>query len=116
MNATLQQVVFDAHCQKAMEHDDAYGQVEVECYQTDVVHLEESSGGSISAQSIRQTLTAEYISGPKVARKIAVDPATIRRWVREGAPHYILGDRLVRFKLDELLAWRKTHRRSATKA
>ena len=45
-------------------------------------------------------------SGPKIARKIDVDPATIRRWAREGAPHHILGDKLIRYRLEVLLAWR----------
>ena len=53
----------------------------------------------------------DFLSGPKIARKIDVDPATIRRWVREGAPHQVLGDKLIRFKLNELLAWRAGHRR-----
>lgn len=45
-------------------------------------------------------------SGPNIARKIDLDPATIRRWVREGAPHHVIGDKLVRYRLSELLAWR----------
>jgi hypothetical protein len=51
---------------------------------------------------------AEYISGPRVARKLDLDPATIRRWAREGAPHHVIGEGLVRYRLDELLAWRAT--------
>jgi transposase-like protein len=53
----------------------------------------------------------DFLSGPKIARKLDVDPATIRRWVREGAPNHVLGDKLIRFKLNELLAWRAGHRR-----
>jgi hypothetical protein len=45
-------------------------------------------------------------AGPRIARKIDVDPATIRRWAREGAPHHVLGEKLVRYRLGELLAWR----------
>jgi hypothetical protein len=48
----------------------------------------------------------ELISGPRVARKLDLDPATIRRWAREGAPHHIIGEGLIRYHLDELLAWR----------
>jgi hypothetical protein len=48
----------------------------------------------------------DLMSGPRIARKIDVDPATVRRWVYEGAPHIVLGDKLIRFNLDELLAWR----------
>ena len=45
-------------------------------------------------------------AGPRIARKLDLDPATIRRWAREGAPHHVLGDKLVRYRLSELLAWR----------
>jgi hypothetical protein len=53
----------------------------------------------------------DLLSGPRIARKLDIDPATVRRWVREGAPHHVLGDKLIRFRLDELLAWRATHKR-----
>jgi hypothetical protein len=45
-------------------------------------------------------------SGPRIARKIDVDPATIRRYGREGCPRHILGKGLIRYRLSEVLAWR----------
>ena len=44
--------------------------------------------------------------GPRIARKLDLDPATIRRWAREGAPHHVIGEGLIRYRLNELLAWR----------
>jgi hypothetical protein len=55
-------------------------------------------------------------SGPRIARKLDIDPATVRRWVREGAPHQVLGAKLIRFRLDELLAWRAGHKRKQVEA
>jgi predicted DNA-binding transcriptional regulator AlpA len=57
------------------------------------------------------TLTVEpeseqLMKGPAVARYLDVDPATIRRYAREGMPHHILGPGLIRYKLSEVLAWR----------
>jgi excisionase family DNA binding protein len=49
----------------------------------------------------------ELISGGQLARKMGVDPATIRRWRRdEGAPFYQAGHNLIRFKFTEVQAWR----------
>lgn len=53
----------------------------------------------------------DLLSGSRLAKKLDVDPATVRRWVREGAPHHVLGDNLIRFKFEELLAWRAQHKR-----
>jgi hypothetical protein len=44
-------------------------------------------------------------AGPRIARKIDVDPATIRRYGREGCPKHILGPKMTRYKLSEVLAW-----------
>jgi hypothetical protein len=46
------------------------------------------------------------ISGPHVARSLDKDPATIRRWVREGCPCYRIASDMVLFKLSEVIAWR----------
>lgn len=46
-----------------------------------------------------------FVTGPSVARKISVDPATVRRYHREGCPGHILGPRMTRYKLSEVLAW-----------
>ena len=48
----------------------------------------------------------EMKSGPKIARILDVDAATLRRWRREGCPHHIIGEGLVRYRLDEVLEWR----------
>jgi hypothetical protein len=48
----------------------------------------------------------QLLSGPEVARKLCLDPATIRRWRNEGAPSHILGNKLIRYKLSELMVWR----------
>ncbi len=45
-------------------------------------------------------------SGPSVAKTWDLDPATIRRWRREGAPCHVLGCGLIRYKLSELGKWR----------
>jgi hypothetical protein len=55
-------------------------------------------------------------AGPRIARKLDLDPATIRRWAREGAPHHVLGDKLVRYRLNELLAWRAGRQRQSPKS
>jgi phage terminase Nu1 subunit (DNA packaging protein) len=48
----------------------------------------------------------ELQSGPRIARILDVDPATLRRWRREGCPHHIIGEGLVRYRLEEVLQWR----------
>jgi hypothetical protein len=48
----------------------------------------------------------QLISGGTAARILDVDPATIRRWKREGAPSYHKGHNLIRYKLSELEKWR----------
>jgi hypothetical protein len=48
------------------------------------------------------------IAGTKIARNLDVDPATVRRWVREGCPCYKIGPGLVRYRLSEVIAWRQT--------
>jgi transposase-like protein len=48
----------------------------------------------------------ELQSGPRIARTLDVDPATLRRWRREGCPHHIIGEGLVRYRLQEVLGWR----------
>jgi hypothetical protein len=53
---------------------------------------------------------AKLISGPRVAAILDLDPASIRRWRREGAPHHILDEGLIRYDIDEILAWRATRR------
>ena len=45
------------------------------------------------------------VTGPNVARIISVDPATVRRYGREGCPKHILGPKMTRYKLSEVLAW-----------
>jgi hypothetical protein len=47
-----------------------------------------------------------FKSGPNIARIIDVDPATVRRYKREGMPNHKVGPGLVRYKLSEVLAWR----------
>ena len=58
----------------------------------------------------------DFVSGPRIARKLDVDPGTVRRWVREGAPCHILADKLIRFRLGELLTWRAGHKRKVVVA
>lgn len=52
-------------------------------------------------------------SGPNIARKLDLDPATIRRYAREGMPHHNLGPGLVRYRLSEVLAWRAQRKSAA---
>jgi predicted DNA-binding transcriptional regulator AlpA len=59
----------------------------------------------------------KLISGPNLARYLDLDPATPRRWVRdEGCPHHVLGDKLIRYKLSEVLAWRAERKGKPRKA
>jgi len=60
---------------------------------------------TISMKTKKQT-QENLESGPRIARKLDLDPATIRRWASEGCPHHILGEGLIRYKFDEVLAWR----------
>jgi hypothetical protein len=53
-------------------------------------------------------LEERLLSGPHVAREIDMDPATIRRWRKEGAPHHLIGNGVIRYRLSELLAWRRS--------
>jgi predicted DNA-binding transcriptional regulator AlpA len=48
----------------------------------------------------------KLLSGPSVAKFWDLDPATIRRWRREGAPFHVLGSGLIRYRLSELEQWR----------
>jgi hypothetical protein len=48
----------------------------------------------------------KLLSGPTVAKAWDLDPATIRRWRREGAPFHALGNGVIRYKLSELSKWR----------
>jgi predicted DNA-binding transcriptional regulator AlpA len=58
--------------------------------------------------SIALTTESEepLVKGPTVARYLDLDPHTIRRYTREGMPHYVLGPGFIRYKLSEVLAWR----------
>jgi hypothetical protein len=53
----------------------------------------------------RKSAEQEFKTGPDIGRIICVDPATVRRYAREGMPHHDLGPGFVRYKLDEVLAW-----------
>jgi len=46
------------------------------------------------------------ISGPKVAHTLDLDPATVRRYKKEGCPCHVIGEGLIRYRLSEVLAWR----------
>ena len=51
-------------------------------------------------------LGEKLLSGPNVAKTWDLDPATVRRWRREGAPYHTLGNGLIRYRLSELEKWR----------
>jgi hypothetical protein len=51
-------------------------------------------------------LDEKLLSGPNVAKTWDLDPATVRRWRREGAPYHILGNGLIRYRRSELEKWR----------
>jgi hypothetical protein len=51
-------------------------------------------------------LDEKLLSGPSVAKAWDLDPATIRRWRKEGAPCHILGNGLIRYRVSELEKWR----------
>jgi hypothetical protein len=58
--------------------------------------------------SMKTSIKNDLKSGPSIARALDVDAATVRRWRREGCPSHDLGNGLIRFRLDEVLAWRAT--------
>jgi hypothetical protein len=69
----------------------------------------------MSVTSAVEPESEQLVKGPTVARHLDVDPATIRRYSREGMPHYILGPGMIRYKLSEVLEWRsKRKRKGAT--
>jgi hypothetical protein len=47
----------------------------------------------------------DFESGPNIARKLDLDAATIRRYAREGMPHHVIGEGLVRYRFSEVLEW-----------
>jgi hypothetical protein len=49
------------------------------------------------------------LTGPALARKLQIDPATPRRWIREGCPFHSLGG-YKRFDLEEVLTWHAKRR------
>jgi predicted DNA-binding transcriptional regulator AlpA len=55
-------------------------------------------------------------SGPNIARALDLDPATIRRYARDGMPHHVLADRVVRYRMSEVLDWLAQRKRSTPKA
>jgi predicted DNA-binding transcriptional regulator AlpA len=60
----------------------------------------------ISVLASQEDILDQLISGPKVADFLDLDPATIRRYKREGCPAHLIGEGLVRYRLSEVLAWR----------
>jgi predicted DNA-binding transcriptional regulator AlpA len=60
--------------------------------------------------------TEDLKSGPQVARFIGVDPATVRRYAREGMPRHVLGAGFTRFKLSEVLEWLAQRKRKSKPA
>jgi hypothetical protein len=57
---------------------------------------------------MKSALKDDLKSGPSIARMLDVDPATLRRWRREGCPHHNIGNGMIRFRLSEVLEWRAT--------
>jgi len=55
-------------------------------------------------------LDEKLLSGPSIAKTWDLDPATIRRWRREGAPSHVLGNGLIRYRLRELEKWRASRK------
>jgi hypothetical protein len=53
----------------------------------------------------KKTAEDGLISGPNIARKLDVDPATVRRYKDEGMPCHILAPGLIRYKWSEVLDW-----------
>jgi transposase-like protein len=47
----------------------------------------------------------DLLSGPEIARKYDLDPATIRKWRRDGAPCHLLYANVRRYKMTELQRW-----------
>ena len=57
--------------------------------------------------------TEDLKSGPQVARFIGVDPATVRRYGREGMPRHVLGAGFTRYRISEVLAWLADRKRKS---
>jgi hypothetical protein len=52
----------------------------------------------------------DQVPGPAVARRLGVDPATVRRWRREGCPAEIYNAKMVRYRISEVRDWLKNQR------
>jgi phage terminase Nu1 subunit (DNA packaging protein) len=61
----------------------------------------------------KQSSEEGFKTGPNIARILDVDPATIRRYSREGCPTHTLGPGYIRYKLDEVLAWLAQRKRKS---
>jgi hypothetical protein len=63
----------------------------------------------------RKSASDDFKTGPNIARILDVDPATVRRYAREGMPQHVLGEGMVRFKLKEVFAWLAQRKRKSKK-
>lgn len=52
-----------------------------------------------------------YVTAKDVADHFRVSAKTVMRRAKQGMPHYVLGNRSVRFKLDEVLEWSRNQKK-----
>jgi len=51
--------------------------------------------------------TGELLTTEELAKLIKVSPDTARKWRRLGCPHVPVGERKLRWRLDDVLRWRE---------
>ena len=55
--------------------------------------------------------TGELLTTKELAKLIKVSPDTARKWRRLGCPHVPVGERKLRWRLEDVLRWREELRR-----
>jgi excisionase family DNA binding protein len=56
---------------------------------------------------IRREPEPEVLTTLQLAKRFGVSKDTVYRWIREGCPHFKVGDKDYRFRYDKVLAWKE---------
>jgi hypothetical protein len=52
--------------------------------------------------------SAPLLTREELAASLRLSEATLKRWDQQGCPRVLIGERLPRYRLADVLAWRKT--------